>query len=101
MEKIRPEKQCKDILRKQQQQKKGARPVLCTILLERRLGSTSKELVSFWSGFTLFLGEQNLHICNVEIKGIAPNKYFTPSLIYLLNENSLQTSSWRNLSKKW
>ena len=97
MEKIRPEKQCKHILRK----KRGGRPLLCTVLLGRRLGTTSKEMVSFWSGFILFLGEQNLHIHNVEIKGIAPNKYFAPSLIYLPNENSLQTSSSLNLSKKW
>lgn len=61
----------------------------------RRLGTTSKDKVYFWSGFTFFLREQN-H--NVDIKGIAPDKYFTPSLIYLPNENSLQTSSWLNLS---
>jgi len=77
MEKIRPEKQCKHILRK----KRGGRSALCTVLLGKRLGTASKEMVSFWSGFILFVGEQNLHIHNVGIKGIAPNKYFTPSLI--------------------
>lgn len=76
-------------------QDKGRRPFLCTVL-ERRLGTTSKEMVYFWSGFTTFLGEQN-H--SVDMKGIASDKYFTPSLIYLPNENSLQTS-WFNLSQK-
>lgn len=96
MEKIRPEKQCKHILRK----KRGRRPLLSTVVLGRRRGTTSREMVPFWSVFILFLGEQNLHIPNVEIKSITPNKYFTPSLIYLPNENSLHTSSWLNLSKK-
>lgn len=62
MEKMRPEKLCKHILRK----KRGGRPLLCTVLLGRRLGTTGKEMVSSWSGFIFFLGEQNLHIHVVE-----------------------------------
>lgn len=57
-------------------------------------------MVSFRSGFILFLEDQKFPIHSVEIKGIAPNKYFTPSLIYLPHENSLQTFSWLNLNKK-
>lgn len=70
----------------------GRKTPFVQVLLGKRFGTTSSEMVSFWSGFILFLEEQNFPIHNVEIKGIAPN-HFTPSLIYLHHENSLQTFS--------